>query len=253
MADTIPIDTHAIGDTGHVTDHNNIADMLGLLTQLLAQYSNASNTPPSGNSANVSAVSTNVASPGASLFLNDHTSALGSPGSGVWVYSVGGQLLYTSSVDSIAYDTGRSTQIITANQTISSATAVVVGANSNPMSWSVGIGQYMIVGLVNWSQGATTQAQTNGFTGPAISSARISNNWQVATQFVQAGINTRELTSLGGGTTPAYANGIAVEWYFSGVFTTTAAGTVSVTAAAPTPANTYTIGANSWASLYPVV
>lgn len=36
MSDTIPSDAHAIGDTGHVSDHNNISDMLSLLSQVLA-------------------------------------------------------------------------------------------------------------------------------------------------------------------------------------------------------------------------
>lgn len=36
MSDTIPADNHAIGDSGHVSDHNNIADMLSLLAKVLA-------------------------------------------------------------------------------------------------------------------------------------------------------------------------------------------------------------------------
>jgi hypothetical protein len=37
VADTIPADNHAIGDSGHVTDHNNMADVLSLFAQALAQ------------------------------------------------------------------------------------------------------------------------------------------------------------------------------------------------------------------------
>lgn len=36
MANTIPPDTRAQGDTTHLTDHNNMADVLGLLAQVLA-------------------------------------------------------------------------------------------------------------------------------------------------------------------------------------------------------------------------
>lgn len=39
MADTIPVDDHVIGDSGHVTDHNDIADVLGLLAQSLTNES----------------------------------------------------------------------------------------------------------------------------------------------------------------------------------------------------------------------
>lgn len=174
------------------------------------------------------------------------------PSSGFTTFSSNGQEKYTGA-DGSTYNTGRSTIVISANQTINSSSNLIVGANSTPMSWLVGIGQYMVVGLVNWSQNATTStAQTNGFTGPATSGCRIANNWQVATQFAQAGINTREASSLGGQSTPAYANGTVVEWYFSGVFTTTATGTVSIISAAPIAANTFVIGANSFASLFPI-
>lgn len=37
MTAVIPSDTHAPGDTGHTTDHNDIADVLSLLVQVLAQ------------------------------------------------------------------------------------------------------------------------------------------------------------------------------------------------------------------------
>lgn len=36
MANTIPADNHAQGDTTHLTDHNNMADVLGLIAQVLA-------------------------------------------------------------------------------------------------------------------------------------------------------------------------------------------------------------------------
>lgn len=39
MADTIPVDDHVIGDSGHVTDHNDIADVLGLLATALTNTS----------------------------------------------------------------------------------------------------------------------------------------------------------------------------------------------------------------------
>jgi len=39
MAQNIPTDAHTVGDPGHTTDHNNIADMLGLLSSVLAQAS----------------------------------------------------------------------------------------------------------------------------------------------------------------------------------------------------------------------
>lgn len=187
--------------------------------------------------------------PGLNLF-NQLGSPSAVPGAAL-LYGLGGHEKYVGT-DGIQYNTGRSTVVITANQTINSASNIVVGANSVPMSWAVGIGTYLIDGMINWTQGATTQAQNNGFSGPAISSARMANNWWVATLFATNGPNTRETSSLGAQTTPAFANGVVVEWHFRGVFTATAAGTFSVIATAPTPANTYVIGANSWASLSPV-
>ena len=43
MAYTIPSDTHTAGNSGHVTDHNNIADMLTLISD-----ANVKNTAYSG-------------------------------------------------------------------------------------------------------------------------------------------------------------------------------------------------------------
>ena len=59
MANIVPSDTHAISDTGHTADHNNITDVLGLLTAILASGAgpSASNAaPPGGNAANVAAL-----------------------------------------------------------------------------------------------------------------------------------------------------------------------------------------------------
>lgn len=173
--------------------------------------------------------------------------------SGGTLYSASGDLKYVS-FDGIAYNIGRSSIVITANQTINSASDTVIGANSVPMSWTVGIGTYLIDGMVNWSQNATTStAQNFGLSGPAISSWRFSSNHVGATGTGET-VNMRELfgASLGDGQSPGFPAATVAEWHFRGVLTTTAAGTLSVVANAPTPANTFVLGANSWASLYPV-
>ena len=61
MVEQIPSDAHNVGDSGHTTDHNNIADTLGLICQLLGQTAGpfgTSWTPgqPSSNSAAISAM-----------------------------------------------------------------------------------------------------------------------------------------------------------------------------------------------------
>lgn len=50
MSVTIPSDAHVIGDTGHTSDHDDIADTLGLVAQALAQL--AGNGLPYGSSHN---------------------------------------------------------------------------------------------------------------------------------------------------------------------------------------------------------
>lgn len=59
MALAIPSDTHVPGDTGHTTDSNNMADVLGQIVTLLAQQagpSSVSGTYPAGNAAALSAL-----------------------------------------------------------------------------------------------------------------------------------------------------------------------------------------------------
>jgi hypothetical protein len=172
--------------------------------------------------------------------------------SGCTLYSGGGHAKYEG-FDNGEYSTGRASVIITANQTINTIADIIVGANSTPMSWPVGVGQYLLSGMINWTQGSVQTAQNNGFSGPSISGARFENTWWPSTGFGQAnGLNTRETASLGQAVTPPFANATVVAWYFTGSFTTTAAGTVSVVAAAPVPADTFTIGANSFATLWPI-
>ena len=45
MVQQIPSDTHVVNDPGHTTDHNNIADTLGLICQLLGQGAGPSGIP----------------------------------------------------------------------------------------------------------------------------------------------------------------------------------------------------------------
>lgn len=65
MALVIPSDTHAVSDTGHTADHNNIADVLGLLATIMAQQGGGPAgvvvSPPAGNAAALTALS-NMAS-----------------------------------------------------------------------------------------------------------------------------------------------------------------------------------------------
>ena len=45
MPQQIPTDGHNVGDPGHTADHNNISDMLGLLTSVVAQAAGSPNLP----------------------------------------------------------------------------------------------------------------------------------------------------------------------------------------------------------------
>src|SRR5690348_12676647 len=54
---TIPPDNRAVGTADPPGDHNNVADMLGLICALLAQLAGAgTNADPAGNATNVAAV-----------------------------------------------------------------------------------------------------------------------------------------------------------------------------------------------------
>src|SRR5258707_12943799 len=60
MANVTPSDAHAITDpTGHPTDHNNAADVLGLLAAVTALQGNSDSvitSPPGGNASAVTAL-----------------------------------------------------------------------------------------------------------------------------------------------------------------------------------------------------
>lgn len=43
MVQAIPVDTHVVGDPGHTPDHDNIADMLGLIASVIAQQGGSPN------------------------------------------------------------------------------------------------------------------------------------------------------------------------------------------------------------------
>jgi hypothetical protein len=149
----------------------------------------------------------------------------------------------------------RITRVITANQTISSTSDTVIGANSVPMSWTVVPGLYLIQGMVNWVQNVATVAQGMGFGGVTISNGRVANSWTVATQQAQGGVNYRELNSGTGfgtaaGQSPAYTVAIgSVEWFFHGSLLVGSTGTLSVLGAEGTNGDTWTIGAYSYATL----
>lgn len=154
----------------------------------------------------------------------------------------------------------RLTRVITANQTISSTADTVIGANSVPMSWTVVPGLYLIMGMINWGQNVAAVAQNMGFGGvgggaATISNGRVANSWTVATQFAQAGVNYREMNSSTGfgtaaGASPAYTVAISpVEWFFHGTLLIGGGGTLSVLGAEGTAADTWTIGAYSYATL----
>jgi hypothetical protein len=189
------------------------------------------------------------------LTQSDSTDPPVAPAGGIQGYSFAGEQKYADSAGQ-AWNTGHCTRQITANQTISSATDVVIGANSVPMTWQVRAGPvYMLIGLVNWAQNASlSQSQNNGYTGPATSGVRISNSWTLSTGFNQGttgnqGANYREANSLADQASPAYAASSTVEWFFHGSITFSAAGTFSIVAAEGTSAS-YVIGANSYATLF---
>lgn len=57
MAYTIPSNAHSVGDPNHTPEHDNSADVLGLLTRALAQAAGGGGTAdPGGNAANITAV-----------------------------------------------------------------------------------------------------------------------------------------------------------------------------------------------------
>jgi hypothetical protein len=64
MPQVIPSDGHAVGDTGHTADHNNISDMLGLLSAVVSQASgpstaNSTTPPAAGAVAALQSMNTN--------------------------------------------------------------------------------------------------------------------------------------------------------------------------------------------------
>lgn len=68
MSQTIPSDNNVDGGAGHDTDHNNMADVLGLYGQALGQMAG---TPAGTNSQNISAIASGVSDGGYSLKAND--------------------------------------------------------------------------------------------------------------------------------------------------------------------------------------
>lgn len=138
-----------------------------------------------------------------------------------------------------------------ANVNVTSATLTALAGYSAP----VAAGKYIVEGMINFSSGAAAGAEILGFTGPATSLCRISCNWQDATNFgadINAGTNTREMSSLGSNSSPALAAATAYEFLFRGVVAFSAAGTFAVAAATSTSGN-FTVGANSYCTLTPVV
>ncbi len=59
MANVIPSDAHIVGDPGHTSDHDNMADVLGLLAATVALQGNSDSavtSPPGGNASAVTAL-----------------------------------------------------------------------------------------------------------------------------------------------------------------------------------------------------
>lgn len=126
MADTIPSDAVSAGDSGHIQDHINIADMLGLLTQFLAQF-NA--TFSAVNATNIGAVQTMVT---AAFVPTTYTPTVSGGGSATfttrtgWYFRFGKMIYFCAYIVVNAAGSGTSNVQITAPTSLSRATGQMV-------------------------------------------------------------------------------------------------------------------------------
>jgi hypothetical protein len=147
----------------------------------------------------------------------------------------------------------RQAKWITANQSITSTTPVVVGANSVPLSWSVVAGSYELSGLLVCVIGATaTQPvyQVNGG-GAAVSLMLVPYAFTYESGTGESTFNGH-LSALATPTnspTASFPIGAVVHFAFRGILTFTGAGTLDIRTAENTNLDPFTMSLGSMASL----
>jgi hypothetical protein len=167
------------------------------------------------------------------------------PLNGPTIYAIGGHEKYKST-DANAYNTGNLHVFGAPGQLINTVTATnaITGASA-----AVGIGTYILDGVVWCTQGATASNQTAGVNGPAASTVNVEIDLDDTTGSATViRLGASRLTTIGGrvgitlnaGTLP-----IAHTFTFRlrGYVTFTASGTFTLTASCSNATNTFTVNA----------
>jgi hypothetical protein len=149
------------------------------------------------------------------IYLADQIADPSDPGAGSTVYSLTGNLKYTSWVDGNNYDTGRYTQITTSQQTYNTGS----GQAMTGLSFNVGIGTYCFSLYAPGTTGAAAGNATINFLGPSSSVVAITALWAIQQSFI-----IRGTTSFAGALTSTGLTSGAIACWAWGTFTTTAAG-----------------------------
>jgi hypothetical protein len=158
-----------------------------------------------------------------------------------------GTLEFVSGADGNAYDTGRITLFAT-GQTVNSATPAAIAGIG--ITNSVAAGTYHVRGLIKVTQGATTNAQSISFTGPATSDVSITY-YSIENVSILVSNQISSLTTMSTGAVP---NGTTGQFFFDGKITFSSPGsTFGMECAAPTAADTWTVGDGSYLEIFPVV
>jgi hypothetical protein len=157
-----------------------------------------------------------------------------------------GTLEFVSGADGNAYDTGRITLFAT-GQTVNSATPAAIAGIG--ITNSVAAGTYHVRGLIKVTQGATTNAQSISFTGPATSDVSIAY-YSIENVSILVSNQISSLTTMSTGAVP---NGTTGQFFFDGKITFSSPGsTFGMECAAPTAADTWTVGDGSYLEIFPV-
>ena len=181
----------------------------------------------------------------ADLRLPDTSPA--APGSGIALHSASGHGKSLSSADGNDYGAERLSLFSSTTHLFNSTSAFTVPGLSAP----VGIGTYRIDGIVYGVQGPTAAGQNVQIFGPAISFGRtyIESNADANTSVTDSNISGA-LPHIH--TTPAWGAGVNFYVRFKGIYTFTAAGTLTVQGASNSAANTWTSQTACLCDLMPV-
>ena len=181
---------------------------------------------------------------------NDSTDSPNTPAAGIIHHSIAGSHKYASA-DGGTYNTGRSTIIPTATQTINSTSQAVVGANSVPMSWPVAAGKYCLHAEITYIpdfSAATADLRLTIGGGAALNLR--ANYWVWANG---GGVVNNQVTAMDTDmVSSTMVAGTTFVFVVSAVMSLSGAATLSLVARTSVAADTYKIQGYSLASLFPV-